>query len=59
MDSNRIQGTKHEVKGAIKEMAGNVTGNKKREVEGTLEKNAGKVQKEVGKAADERRHERH
>ena len=52
MDRNRIEGTKHEVKGAIKEMAGKVTGNKTQQVEGHLEKNAGKAQKEAGKVAD-------
>lgn len=53
MDRNRIEGTKHQVKGAIKEVAGKVTGNREQQIEGALEKNAGKVQKEVGKAADQ------
>lgn len=57
MDRNRIEGTKHEVKGAAKEMAGKVTGNKTQQFEGSLEKNAGKVQKEAGKAADHLRQE--
>ncbi len=55
MDHNRIEGTKHQVKGAIKEMAGKVTGNPTQQIEGNLEKNAGKLQKEVGKTADQRR----
>lgn len=55
VDKNRTDGTKHEVKGAIKEGVGKVTGNKTKEVSGNIEKNAGKVQKEVGKAADHAR----
>jgi uncharacterized protein YjbJ (UPF0337 family) len=55
MDKNRIEGTKHEIKGGMKEAAGKVTGNPVREASGNLEKNAGKIQKEVGKANDEAR----
>jgi uncharacterized protein YjbJ (UPF0337 family) len=57
MDHNRIEGTKHEVKGAIKETAGKVTGDKTQQLQGNLEKNAGKVQKEAGKMADHLRQE--
>jgi uncharacterized protein YjbJ (UPF0337 family) len=55
MDKNRIEGTKHEIKGGVKEAAGKVTGNHAREMAGNLEKNAGKIQKEVGKANDQAR----
>jgi uncharacterized protein YjbJ (UPF0337 family) len=55
MDKNRIEGTKHEIKGGAKEAAGKVTGNHARELSGNLEKNAGKIQKEVGKANDQAR----
>ena len=55
MDKNRTEGTKHEIKGAVKEGVGKLTGNKTKEVAGNIEKNAGKVQKEVGKAADAKR----
>jgi uncharacterized protein YjbJ (UPF0337 family) len=55
MDKNRIEGTKHEIKGGVKEAAGKVTGNHARELSGNLEKNAGKIQKEVGKANDQAR----
>jgi uncharacterized protein YjbJ (UPF0337 family) len=55
MDINRKQGLKHEVKGTIKELAGKVTGNKTREVEGTVEKNFGKIQNALGKTADKAR----
>ncbi|WP_404611746.1 CsbD family protein [Rhodanobacter hydrolyticus] len=57
MDKNRTEGTKHEVKGAIKEVVGKVTGNKAKEASGNIEKNAGKVQNAVGKAADRARDE--
>lgn len=57
MDHNRVEGTKHEVKGATKEIAGKVTGNKVKEATGNVEKNVGKAQKEVGKAMDGERKE--
>jgi uncharacterized protein YjbJ (UPF0337 family) len=55
MDKNRVEGTKHEVKGAIKEGVGKVTNNPAKEVAGNIEKNAGKIQKEVGKEHDRQR----
>jgi uncharacterized protein YjbJ (UPF0337 family) len=55
VDKNRTEGTKHEIKGAVKEGIGKVTGNKTKQAAGNVEKNAGKVQKEVGKAADQAR----
>lgn len=57
MDKNRSEGTKHEIKGAIKEGVGKVTGNVGKQVAGNIEKNAGKVQHAVGKAADKHRSE--
>lgn len=54
MDKNRTEGTKHEIKGAIKEVAGKVTGNKAREVAGNVEKNVGKMQNEVGEGVGSR-----
>jgi uncharacterized protein YjbJ (UPF0337 family) len=39
----------HEVKGAIKQKAGEITKNPNLEVKGIAEKNAGKVQHAVGK----------
>ena len=47
---DKIQGTGHEVKGAIKEAVGKVTGNCCTEAKGKIEKNAGKVQHKVGVA---------
>jgi uncharacterized protein YjbJ (UPF0337 family) len=55
MDKDRKDGLKHEVKGAAKEVAGKVTGNKLREAEGSVEKNLGKIQHAAGKAADKAR----
>jgi len=52
-NTNRVKGAGHEIKGAVKEGVGKVTGNQSQRLEGNLEKNAGKVQKEVGKATDD------
>lgn len=52
MDKNRSEGMKHEIKGAVKETVGKVTGNKSKEVAGNLEKNLGKIQNQAGKASD-------
>jgi uncharacterized protein YjbJ (UPF0337 family) len=45
---DQAEGKYHEVKGKIKEMAGELTDNPKLEAEGTSEKMAGKVQKKIG-----------
>jgi len=42
------EGKFHEAKGALKEMAGKITDNPKLEVNGKLEKIAGKVQEKIG-----------
>jgi len=55
MDKNRTEGTKHEIKGAVKEAIGKVTGNTTKEVIGNMEKHEGKAQKEIGKMHDERK----
>ena len=52
MDHNRVDGTKHQVKGAVKQTVGKVTGDKLKEAAGAVEKLDGKFQKEVGKATD-------
>jgi uncharacterized protein YjbJ (UPF0337 family) len=52
MDKDRSAGIGHQVKGAVKEAAGKVTGDKKLEAEGKGEKVAGKVQNAVGGAKD-------
>lgn len=45
---DQLTGKAHELKGAIREKAGQVTGNQKLEDKGTGEKVAGKVQKKIG-----------
>ena len=45
---DKVQGTVHEAKGAVKEKLGHATNNPTLEDEGTDEKVAGKVQKKVG-----------
>jgi len=52
MDKDRIEGLAHEAKGAIKEGAGKLVGDKKLQAEGFVEKNAGKAQNAVGGAKD-------
>jgi len=46
---DRTAGNLHEVKGAIKQKAGELTKNLDLEADGRAEKNDGKVQKAVGK----------
>ncbi|PKN12199.1 MAG: CsbD family protein [Deltaproteobacteria bacterium HGW-Deltaproteobacteria-4] len=45
---DKAEGTLHELKGKVKEVAGKITDNPKLQAEGTGEKLAGKVQKKVG-----------
>ncbi|MBK1841555.1 CsbD family protein [Azospirillum sp. YIM B02556] len=52
MDKDRIEGAARSIKGAIKEVAGKLTGDTKTEAEGRGEKAAGKVQNTVGGAKD-------
>ncbi len=52
MDKDRIQGADKQVKGAVKQAIGKVTGNKQIEVEGVAEKTVGKFQVKIGKAKD-------
>jgi uncharacterized protein YjbJ (UPF0337 family) len=52
MDKNRIEGAAHQAKGAVKETAGRMMGDKKVEAEGKGERVAGKVQNAVGGAKD-------
>jgi uncharacterized protein YjbJ (UPF0337 family) len=52
VDHDRTEGMGHEVKGAIKEGVGKVTGDQKTQAEGAAEKAAGKVQNAVGGAKD-------
>ena len=46
--NDQVEGKFHEVKGAVKEKAGQVANNPNLEAEGQDEKLAGKIQKKVG-----------
>jgi uncharacterized protein YjbJ (UPF0337 family) len=52
MDKDRIKGSAQQAKGALKELAGKVTGDSKLESEGKSDKVAGKVQNAVGGLKD-------
>jgi uncharacterized protein YjbJ (UPF0337 family) len=52
MDKDRIKGSAEQAKGAVKEAAGKVFGDKKLETEGKTDKAAGKVQNAVGGLKD-------
>jgi uncharacterized protein YjbJ (UPF0337 family) len=45
---DKVEGTLHDVKGAVKEKVGRLTNNPALEEEGTDEKVAGKIQKKIG-----------
>ncbi len=45
---DKVEGTLHELKGKVKEVAGKLSDNPKLEAEGTGEKIAGKVQGKIG-----------
>ena len=45
---DQVEGTFHELKGRVKEVAGKLSDNPKLEAEGTGEKIAGKVQGKIG-----------
>jgi uncharacterized protein YjbJ (UPF0337 family) len=52
MDKDRIEGSAKQVKGAIKEGAGKLTGDAKLEGEGKADKAEGKIQNAVGGLKD-------
>ena len=45
---DKVEGTFHEAKGKVKEVAGEITDNPKLEAKGKAEKIAGKVQEKIG-----------
>ena len=55
MDNDRIKGAAKEVKGAIKEAVGKVTGERTTEAEGKVGKATGTLQRNVGEAKDKLR----
>jgi uncharacterized protein YjbJ (UPF0337 family) len=52
MDKDRIEGAADQAKGAVKEAAGKIIGDKKLQTEGTLDKAKGQVESAVGGAKD-------
>jgi uncharacterized protein YjbJ (UPF0337 family) len=52
MDKDRIKGSAEQAKGAVKETAGKIFGDKKLETDGKTDKAAGKVQNEIGGLKD-------
>jgi uncharacterized protein YjbJ (UPF0337 family) len=52
MDKDRTEGMGHEIKGAVKEGVGKVTGDTRTQAEGAAEKAGGKVQNAIGGAKD-------
>jgi uncharacterized protein YjbJ (UPF0337 family) len=52
MDKDRIEGSAKQVKGAVKEKAGQALGDAKLEGEGKTDKAAGKVQNTIGGLKD-------
>ena len=52
MDKDRIVGSAHQAKGAVKETIGKATGDAKTQADGAAEKNVGKVQNAIGGVKD-------
>ena len=52
MDQDRIKGSAKQAKGAIKEVAGKLTGDAKLEAEGKADRTQGKIQNAVGGVKD-------
>jgi uncharacterized protein YjbJ (UPF0337 family) len=52
MDKDRIEGSAEQAKGAVKEVAGKILGDKKLETEGKTDKAAGQVQNAIGGLKD-------
>lgn len=47
MDNHRSDGIGHEIKGTVKEHVGQATGNRTQQIEGNIEKNAGKAEQMI------------
>jgi uncharacterized protein YjbJ (UPF0337 family) len=52
MDKDRIKGAAQKIKGSIEKTVGRLTGNKKLEVEGQVDKAVGAAREGVGQAKD-------
>lgn len=53
MNKDQVKGRYEEAKGKVKEVAGNLSGDKELEIEGNVQKNIGKVQAGVGDVKDD------
>ncbi|ACA16340.1 CsbD family protein [Methylobacterium sp. 4-46] len=51
-DKDRIEGSADQMKGSLKQTAGDLTGDQKLKSEGTMDKVSGKIQNAVGGAKD-------
>jgi uncharacterized protein YjbJ (UPF0337 family) len=56
MDKDRIEGAGKQVKGAVKDAAGKLSGDVRLQTEGKVDKALGQAQSAVGKAKDDIRH---
>ena len=52
MDKDRVKGSAEQAKGAVKETAGKILGDKKLETDGKTDKVAGQVQNAIGGLKD-------
>lgn len=52
MHKDEVEGAGKQVKGALKDAAGGLTGNERLQAEGKLDKAIGRVQQQVGEAKD-------
>jgi uncharacterized protein YjbJ (UPF0337 family) len=52
MDKDRVQGIGQQIKGAVKDAFGKITGDSKTQAEGKADKAGGKVQNTVGGVKD-------
>ena len=52
MNKDQVEGVGKQAKGAVKDAAGSVTGNKQMQAEGIAEKASGKIQKGFGDAKE-------
>lgn len=52
MHKDEVKGVGKQIKGAVKDAVGGLTGNEKLQTEGKIDKAAGKIQQKVGEAKD-------
>ena len=52
MDNHTSDGIGHEIKGTVKEQVDQLTGNRTQQIEGNIEKNAGKAEQMIDALVD-------